>query len=89
MQSERRIKYGLPLLRARSAFVSNEAWRPALIASVKRASLSWPDGALGSRWRYEVFIVPELGPPEEPWAAWPRQESDPLACAEVERQNTF
>ncbi len=80
--------YGLPLQRARWCFVGAELWKPALIASIARASAAYSDRAGGSVWRYEVFTVPADPPVEQSWERWAAQELDPAVQAEVARQNT-
>ena len=80
--------HGFPLIRARHAFVPSALWRPALIASAKRASPTFPDGPIGTAWRYEVF-VPVMNRSDDNWCNWERQEANHLVRAEAEMQATF
>ena len=82
------LERGLPLFRARSAFVEPKLWKAALAASVHRANPAWKIGFPGSKWRYERF-VPWLEAPGEQWEKWDQQEADPLLRAEADRQATF
>ncbi len=81
-------EYGLPLLRARSAFVSPDLWKAELVASHARSSASYSDAVPGTPWRYEVFVVPASAP-RDAWGSWEQQQADPQVRAEAERQNAF
>ncbi len=86
-QAETETRYGLPLIRARSAFVPPELWKPALVASQRRADPGFSDAVPGNPWRYEVFTVP-AEVPRDTWGSWVQQEGNPELRAEAERQNT-